>query len=86
MRCVWPCSYFNHRNFHSLNICYHQLASVFTVGGLNDVLWVLAPKYEHFRENLFRYVEQYGTNNLTINVNGQFNFMIKEYVKNANEH
>ncbi len=86
MRFVWLCSYFNHRDVNLSYICYHQLASVFTVGDLNDVVWVLARKYKHLRENLIRYVEQYGTNYLTINVNGQFNFIINESVRNANEH
>ncbi len=51
---------------------------------------MLAPKYEHLRENLIRYVEQYDTNFLTINVDDQFNLIIKDYprqvvkyVKNA---
>ncbi len=73
MRFVWLWSYFNRRDLHLSYICYHQLASVFTVVDLNDVVWVLARKYEHFRETLIRYVEQYGTNYLIINVNGQFN-------------
>ncbi len=51
---------------------------------------MLARKYEHLRENLIRYVEQYDTNFLTMNVDDQFNLIIKDYprqvvkyVKNA---
>ncbi len=37
------------------------------------------PKYQHLRENVIRYVEQYNTNFLTMNVNEQFNLIIKDY-------